>query len=502
MRRELILLVMMSTSVPSAYADTVWGDADNDTIFDHEESKPGDNDAYEIRGDVFDEVELEGADSLVVPDPDVPWWWSNINDKRRIPIMAKEEYVCEPGVDVVANGDQQTNQFAVLNAPGETNIIARNLHIPPTAPGERVKGVLTFCFDQRARIVDDAHCDDAEETQPMMLTIVSRPNEGEAEVRQEFILDAKSSAWEHQCRSALIDTVLTPNNGQDFIDADAKVRLVLDGNDNVDGMYLSNFSYAFYHSVDTDGDGVPNYEQLDSDADGRSDEVENAHPTDSPYDADSDGDGFCDGAIDVADVCVAEEPTGTEDSDADDTEPDADLADDDVSGSDGVGDDDDLADDDDDDVADTADVGSGQDDIIDDDEFGDDESGDGFTVGEDTDGDGIPDSVEDRNGNGIKDDGETSPINPDTDQDGLCDGSKTVPGECTGGEDLNNDGDLGTDPGETNPLVPNEAAASDEAEQAPACTCVLGSSSKYDLGLAMLLVGVVCTRRRNRNVVG
>ena len=40
----------------------------------------------------------------------------------------------------------------------------------------------------------------------------------------------------------------------------------------------------------------------------------------------------------------------------------------------------------------------------------------------DEDGDGIPDTEEDENGNGIVDEGETDPHNPDTDGDGLSDG--------------------------------------------------------------------------------
>ena len=41
---------------------------------------------------------------------------------------------------------------------------------------------------------------------------------------------------------------------------------------------------------------------------------------------------------------------------------------------------------------------------------------------QDSDGDGLPDGTEDKNRNGRYDSGETSPINIDTDNDGLCDG--------------------------------------------------------------------------------
>lgn len=61
----------------------------------------------------------------------------------------------------------------------------------------------------------------------------------------------------------------------------------------------------------------------------------------------------------------------------------------------------------------------------------------------DTDGDGLPDGVEDANRNGRLDPGETDPNNPDTDGDGLVDGA----------EDRNANGQL--DPGETDPLDPD-----------------------------------------------
>lgn len=75
----------------------------------------------------------------------------------------------------------------------------------------------------------------------------------------------------------------------------------------------------------------------------------------------------------------------------------------------------------------------------------DDEEGDYNTDPDnpDTDGDGIPDGTE------VFGDNPTSPTNPDTDGDGLCDGSGTVAGTCVSGEDLNDNGQR--DPGETDP---------------------------------------------------
>jgi len=60
----------------------------------------------------------------------------------------------------------------------------------------------------------------------------------------------------------------------------------------------------------------------------------------------------------------------------------------------------------------------------------------------DTDGDGVPDGVEDANANGRHDPGETSPLRADTDGDGIPDGS----------EDRNGNGRV--DPGETDPRRP------------------------------------------------
>lgn len=60
--------------------------------------------------------------------------------------------------------------------------------------------------------------------------------------------------------------------------------------------------------------------------------------------------------------------------------------------------------------------------------------------GIDSDGDGLLDSIEDTNGNGIVDAGETDPFNSDTDGDGATDGQ----------EDINANGLI--DIGESNPL--------------------------------------------------
>ncbi|HOQ90191.1 MAG TPA: hypothetical protein PLX03_08640, partial [Candidatus Hydrogenedentes bacterium] len=45
----------------------------------------------------------------------------------------------------------------------------------------------------------------------------------------------------------------------------------------------------------------------------------------------------------------------------------------------------------------------------------------------DTDGDGVPDGLEDRNRNGITDAGETDPLRKDSDGDGIPDGADSTP---------------------------------------------------------------------------
>ncbi|ATB36096.1 hypothetical protein CYFUS_001510 [Cystobacter fuscus] len=96
-----------------------------------------------------------------------------------------------------------------------------------------------------------------------------------------------------------------------------------------------------------------------------------------------------------------------------------------------------------------------------------------WVVGLDSDSDGLPDSIEDKNHNGTVDPGETDPNNPDTDGDGIMDGVEDANGNGTvdpdetdplntdsdgdgildGVEDTNHNGTV--DPGETDPRNPD-----------------------------------------------
>ena len=72
------------------------------------------------------------------------------------------------------------------------------------------------------------------------------------------------------------------------------------------------------------------------------------------------------------------------------------------------------------------------DDFPDDDTEWLDTDGDGIGNNEDPDddGDGLNDTLEDVNGNGTVDAGETDPLKADTDGDGICDGSVAIEGIC------------------------------------------------------------------------
>ncbi len=117
----------------------------------------------------------------------------------------------------------------------------------------------------------------------------------------------------------------------------------------------------------------------DADGDGISNALELATTGTRLDNADSDGDGFCDGVISVVNVCVAG-TTGGENA----------LANRDTDG----------------------------DGIID-------------ALDADDDGDGIATDAEDADDNGVVDAGETDPYDPDSDNDGVCDGDVSVLPTCT-----------------------------------------------------------------------
>ena len=138
--------------------------------------------------------------------------------------------------------------------------------------------------------------------------------------------------------------------------------------------------------IDTDGDGQANCVDSDDDGDEVSDENE-ASLGSNPLNSDSDGDGLLDGEEDAnQDGVIGEEETSPIDKDTD---------------------------------------GDGLDDFLEANSCYVEEDGSCLpTLGwnKDTDGDGLLDGIEDKNGNGATEDGETNPLVADTDNDGETDG--------------------------------------------------------------------------------
>ncbi len=229
-------------------------------------------------------------------------------------------------------------------------------------------------------------------------------------------------------------------------------------------------------SVDTDGDGTPDYLDLDSDGDGIPDQLEagDTDPLTMPFD--SDGDGIPDYRdLDSDNNCIPDETDGQADLDGDGIIDSSDLDDDGdgILDSVEIGADCAIPDSDGDGTPDYQDLDSDGDGVGDVYEAG---TTPWATTPHDSDGDGIPDYLDtDSDGNGIPDgteDGCSGPsdVPKDTDGDGIIDSADMdndgdgVPDlqEVTLGTDMNNpdtDGDGFTDGAEvaagTSPTDPN-----------------------------------------------
>lgn len=219
---------------------------------------------------------------------------------------------------------------------------------------------------------------------------------------------------------------------------------------------------------DTDGDGIPNYLDPDDDGDGVDNVDDNCPliPNSDQTDSDDDGVGDAcegdrdgDGIPDVDDNCIDIPNRSQIDSDGD--------------GEGNVCDDDD----DDDGVLDT-------DDNCDLTENPDQLDSDGDGIGDecdsDRDGDGLDDDAEeirgtdpanpDTDGDGLGDglevlaDNPTDPTNADTDGDGLCDGPAAVEDICDVGEDMDADGQVDTDETDPNDWDTDDGTVDDGTE--------------------------------------
>ena len=226
-----------------------------------------------------------------------------------------------------------------------------------------------------------------------------------------------------------------------------------------DGDGISDADEAAGLRRDTDGDGVPDFEDLDSDGDGIPDAIEagDNDMTTPPRDTDDDGlPDFIDVDSDNDRLPDAvEDPDGDGVVDLDETDPL--LADSDGDGLSDGEEDQNLngqvdpgesgprqADSDGDGLADGVDAcplaAEDKDGLLDGDGCPEvDADGDGIAdtvelghrcldpLNPDSDGDGLADGVEDRNGNGIVDPGETDPCSEDTDGDGFPDAVDLCP---------------------------------------------------------------------------
>lgn len=254
---------------------------------------------------------------------------------------------------------------------------------------------------------------------------------------------------------------------------------------DADGDTIADDDEGRAQGTDTDGDGVPDYQDTDSDGDGIPDRVEAGDSDAGTPPADSDRDGTPDAQDQDADNNgIPDSEEGSEDADGDGI-PDASDTDDD---NDSILDEIELGfnparptDTDDDGVPDYLDNDSDGDLIHDRDEGTLDYDRDGFpayrdddsdsdcildiaeagdlnlgTVPEDTDNDGrtnpndrdadndgLGDELEDRNCNGLTDNGETSAFDPDTDNDNVSDlievAAETDPHEPTDNPTANGD---------------------------------------------------------------
>ena len=154
--------------------------------------------------------------------------------------------------------------------------------------------------------------------------------------------------------------------------------------------------------LDTDGDGIGN--NLDTDDDGdllKDDEETSSDPATDPLNPDTDGDGICDGPIAIEGICSILDRDGDGVNNEFDDFPDDPSASKDTDG-------------------------DGMPDTI----TGNSTSDPALVEDLDDDNDGLTDIEEDVNGNGTFDDGETNSLDPDTDDDGYCDGNVTIVDVC------------------------------------------------------------------------
>jgi MYXO-CTERM domain-containing protein len=250
------------------------------------------------------------------------------------------------------------------------------------------------------------------------------------------------------------------DNPTDPLDDDSDDDSCLDGREDANHNGAIDDGEPNPNDADSDDDGADDCTELDagsdpndadSDDDGLDDGAEFDNGTD-PGNADSDGDGLNDGT-----EVNGDNPTNPNDADTDHDGLEDGVEDANQNGAMDVGETDPAdADTDNGGEPDGSEVNGGRDPLV----PGDDDV-------DDADLDGLPDHLEDLNGNGEVDDGETDPENPDSDGDGRSDGTEVngeIPsdplnpdtdgdGVLDGAEDANDNGVLDDD--ETHPNDPD-----------------------------------------------
>ncbi len=272
-------------------------------------------------------------------------------------------------------------------------------------------------------------------------------NDGVEDIDRDGVVDAPAPGALQETDPDDPDT-----DGDNLCDGPRGVPSVCAAGEDLNG---DNFTAA----TETD----PRVPDVDSDGDGISDARELQNGT-LPDDPDFDDDGLCDGGLDRAGICAAGEDLNGDgnldpgESDPKDVDTDCDA----------VSDLEELNLD-----TDAADPDSDNDRLQDGVELGKVAAASGLSTCAnvrldadgsvatnsnprlaDSDADGIPDGLEDRNHDGAitaadVSPRETFPSDPDSDDDALCDGPRTLGGVCVSGEDRDGDGLI--DPGETDP---------------------------------------------------
>ena len=235
--------------------------------------------------------------------------------------------------------------------------------------------------------------------------------------------DGITDAVEDTTSPALVNADADNDGIDDAIDVDITGGNDLNGNGVDDAL----------EPTDTDNDGIPDHQDIDSDADGIPDVLETATDTDGDgtpdyLDTDSDNDGITDAVEDTTSPALVNADT---DNDGIDDAIDVDITGGNDLNGNGVDDALEPTDTDNDGLYDHQDVDSDNDGIIDVIEGMGDSDGDGISnyLDTDSDNDGITDAVEDT----------TSPalVNADADNDGIDD---AIDVDITGGNDLNGNG--------------------------------------------------------------